>query len=228
MIRGMPHPAVHLPDWSAIDTVLLDMDGTLLDLKFDNRFWQEAVPARFAAVRGLPLERAKAQLAPMFAARKGTLDWYCLDYWSRALALDIAGIKREARAGVCWIPGAEAFIERVRGAGKRIALVTNAHPDTLAVKDLQLDLTRRFDAVYSSHPFGAPKEAQAFWPRLAEVEKFDRRRTLLADDSLPVLGAAQAYGIGWVYAIKHPDSTRAPSQIEGFSAVQAVHELMPG
>jgi hypothetical protein len=32
-------PAV---DWSAIDTVL-DMDGTLLDLRFDNWFWQDLI-----------------------------------------------------------------------------------------------------------------------------------------------------------------------------------------
>ena len=31
-------------DWTSIDTVLLDMDGTLLDLRFDNWFWQEHVP----------------------------------------------------------------------------------------------------------------------------------------------------------------------------------------
>ena len=27
-----------------VDTVLLDMDGTLLDLAFDNYFWQKLVP----------------------------------------------------------------------------------------------------------------------------------------------------------------------------------------
>ena len=31
-------------DWTRIDTILLDMDGTLLDLGFDNFFWREHVP----------------------------------------------------------------------------------------------------------------------------------------------------------------------------------------
>lgn len=30
--------------WQEVDTVLLDMDGTLLDLAFDNYFWQTLVP----------------------------------------------------------------------------------------------------------------------------------------------------------------------------------------
>ena len=37
--------ALHESDWSRIDHVLLDLDGTLLDLDFDNHFWQTLVPA---------------------------------------------------------------------------------------------------------------------------------------------------------------------------------------
>ncbi|HNG60363.1 MAG TPA: haloacid dehalogenase, partial [Cellvibrionaceae bacterium] len=35
--------------WQAIDTLLLDMDGTLLDLHYDNYFWLEYLPRAFAA-----------------------------------------------------------------------------------------------------------------------------------------------------------------------------------
>ena len=33
-------------DWKSITAVFLDMDGTLLDLYFDNYFWHEHVPLR--------------------------------------------------------------------------------------------------------------------------------------------------------------------------------------
>ena len=85
-----------LVDWSAIDTVLLDMDGTLLDLGFDNWFWQEHLPREFAAARGLGLAAARAELEPRFRALAGTMEWYCIDHWSRELCLDIAALKRAA------------------------------------------------------------------------------------------------------------------------------------
>jgi HAD superfamily hydrolase (TIGR01509 family) len=216
-----------LPDWSAIDSVLLDMDGTILDLKFDNDFWLERVPALYAARNALSLEDAKARLRSSYQAKQGTLDWYCIDYWSRTLDLDLPTLKREARAEIAWIPGAERFVRAVRARGKRLALVTNAHPETLAVKDEQLDFRGHFDAVYSSHPFGAPKESVEFWRALHAAERFDAERTLFVDDSLPVLEAARAHGIRWICAIAHPDSSRPRRLVRGFPSVDAVHELLP-
>lgn len=217
-----------LPDWSAIDTVLLDMDGTILDLKFDNHFWLELVPARFAAVNALTVDAAKAALEPRFAARQGTLEWYSIQHWSRELNLDLPALNREAREHIAWLPEAESFVRRLRARSKRLLLVTNAHEDVLSVKDEQLDFRGHFDAVYSSHPFGAPKENIAFWERLIEREPFDRSRTLFVDDSLTVLRAAREFGIAWIYAIAHPDSTRPRREIAEFPAVNAVHELAAG
>ncbi|MBS0396428.1 MAG: haloacid dehalogenase-like hydrolase, partial [Proteobacteria bacterium] len=165
-------PATPLP-WDEIDTVLLDMDGTLLDLRFDNWFWQEHVPAVYATTYGLSAEQALAALMPRFEAARGRLDWYCIDYWSRELGLDIPAIKRGVREQVAWIPGAEAFLARLRALGKRRVLLTNAHPQTLAIKDEHADLVGHLDAVYSTHPFGAPKESADFWPRFAAAAHFD-------------------------------------------------------
>lgn len=218
-------PAAPLP-WDQIDTVLLDMDGTLLDLRFDNWFWQEHLPTVYAAAHGLTPEAALAELMPRFAAARGRLDWYCIDYWSRELGLDIPAIKRGVREQVAWIPGAEAFLVRLRALGKRRVLVTNAHPETLAIKDEHVDLLGHLDAVYSTHPFGAPKEDAAFWPRLAAAAPFDPGRTLFVDDSLPVLAAAHDYGIAWLRAIRRPDSGRPARDTAGFVGVDSIAELL--
>lgn len=213
-------------DWSAIDTVLLDMDGTLLDLRFDNWFWQELIPRRYAAANGLTEHEAAALLGPKFRAARGTMQWYCIDYWTRELDLDIAGIKREALAEVDFLPGAEEFLRKLRLSGKRCVLVTNAHPVTLAIKNEQSRLTDHFDAWYSTHAFHVPKEDARFWPRLNAREPFVPARTLFIDDSLPVLDAAHAFGIAWLRAVRLPDSGRPPQDTGRYVAVDGVDELM--
>ncbi len=219
------NPAAAL-DWSSIDTVLLDMDGTLLDLNFDTRFWQQAVPRHFAAAHGLGLADAEAILRPKFQAVAGTLRWYCIEYWSEELGLDIAALKRAVLPQIAYLPGAEAFLARLRGLGKRTVLVTNAHPTTFALKNERIGLAAHLDACYSTHPFRAPKEDAAFWPRLQAREAFAPDRTLFVDDSLPVLGAARRFGIGWLRAVSRPDSQRAPQDTGEFVAVEGVADLL--
>jgi 5'-nucleotidase len=217
----------HPFEWDHFDTVLLDMDGTLLDLRFDNFFWQELVPARYAALTGLPREQAVAMLTPRFAAAQGTLEWYCLDHWSRELGLDIAALKREAEDYIDFLPDVPEFLGAIRQLRKRSVLVTNAHRGALAIKLERTGLAAYFDAVHSSHDLGVPKEHADFWPRLRAIEPFEPVRTILVDDSLPVLRAAHAYGIGRVVAVLRPDSSQPAVTAGDFHGVESVLELLP-
>jgi len=223
--NGVSSPAV---PWEHIDTVLLDMDGTLLDLRFDNWFWQDYVPGLWAKPRGLTLAQAQHELAPVFQATMGTLAWYCIDHWSATLGLDIHAIKDTVREEVRWLPGAESFLQALRDAGKRTVLVTNAHPGTLAVKERQLGFLHRLDAAHSTHAFGAPKEDARFWPALQTAEPFDSARTLFVDDSLPMLAAATAFGIAEVRAVRCPDSGRPAKDTAHWPAVDGVKDLQAG
>jgi 5'-nucleotidase len=213
-------------DWSAIDTVLLDMDGTLLDQRFDNWFWQELIPSRYAEAEGITVAEAWAVLFPKFRAVLGTIQWYCLDYWSEELGLDVVGIKRAALEQVGYLPGAQDFLVKLKASGKRRILITNAHPLTLAIKNEQVRLTSHFDACYSTHTFNAPKEDAAFWPRLLAKEPFHPQRTLFVDDSIPVLDAAHRFGITWLRAVRIPDSARPAQDTGGYAAVDGVADLM--
>ena len=198
------------PDWNRIDTVLLDLDGTLLDLAFDTFFWWHHIPAMYGASRSLQPEEAREQLKPRFKACEGTLNWYCVDYWSRELGLDVPALKRAAGERIGWLPGAEEFLRRLRAKGKRVVLMTNAHPEALRIKDERTGVTRYFDAVHSSHTFGAPKENPQFWAAVREAEPFDPERSIFIDDSPPVVRAARAAGIRWVYALRRPDTSGLP------------------
>ena len=222
----MAAAAQSVVDWNRIDTVLVDMDGTLLDLNFDNAFWREIVPQRYADVRGMSVAAAEAALAPRFEAKVGTLEWYCLDHWTRDLGLDLRTLKHEHRARIRFLPGAEHFLASVRARGKRLVVVTNAHRDTFAVKAEQTGIDRLVDSVVCSHDFAAPKESPAFWRALERHTPFDLERTLLIEDSLAVLAAARAYGLRHTVAIRRPDSQQPPRTIVEFTAIDGVFELV--
>lgn len=214
-------------DWSRVDTVFLDMDGTLLDLHFDNRFWIEHIPLRWGEQRGMSYEEAFEVLLPRFKAVEGTLQWYSVEYWKNELGLDIVELKQELAHLIQLLPRVDEFLAGVRDSGKRLVLLTNAHDHTLEFKLARIELGRFFDAMYTSHQFGLPKEGAGFWDRVEEVETFDRSRSLFVDDSLRVLENVRAAGIGQVIAISKPDSQQPVRDIAGFPAVETIHELMP-
>ncbi len=214
-------------DWGGIDTVLLDMDGTLLDLHYDNHFWQVYVPEKYAERHGLPHEEAHAECFRRYNAKAGTLDWYCVDYWSEQLQLDIVALKEEVAHLIAVHPDVPEFLRAVRTAGKRVVLVTNAHHKSLNLKMRRTGLDVHFDAVYSAHEFGLAKENPGFWARLQAVVLFDPARSLLADDSLPVLRSARDYGIAQLLAIYQPDTRMPEKDVEEFAAIRRFGEIMP-
>lgn len=215
-------------DWSSIDTVLLDMDGTLLDLHFDNHFWLEYVPGRYAESNGLSLQHAKQQLMERYKSVEGTLDWYCIDHWSRQLGLDIVLLKQEVDHLIAVHPHVTEFLERLQQLGKRRVLVTNAHQHTLQLKMEKTRLSGHLERVISSHEIGLAKENDGFWEELQKQEYFDPRRTLFIDDSLPVLRSARRFNIRWLLAVSLPDSTQPQREVTEFPAIRDFSELMGG
>jgi putative hydrolase of the HAD superfamily len=213
------------PDWAAIDTVLLDLDGTLLDQAYDNHIWHDLIPQRFAALRGLELQAAYAEIARQFEGRNGTLDWYDIGYWTRTLGVDVAALHREVRTQVAWLPGAREFLARMRSGGKRLVLLTNSHPAALAVKHEQTGVLDHLDAAASSQEFGAPKEHQDFWTRAQARFGFDPTRSLFADDNAKMLEAARLAGVRWVYGVRQWDTKRPRREHVNHPSVDGVADL---
>ncbi len=211
--------------WSCIDTVLLDMDGTLLDLRFDNHFWLEHLPDHYARQQGLSPAAARQQLHERFERKKGQLDWYCLDYWSHELGLPIQALKREIAHLIAPRPGALDFLASLRRCGKRVILITNAHPDSLALKLERIDLAPWFEQLISAHSYGYPKEHPAFWQCLQQTLQFIPGNSLFIDDSPGILRSARQAGIGWLRAVARPDSGQPPVNTAEFTAIDDYHRL---
>lgn len=208
------------------DTLMLDMDGTLLDLAFDNYVWMHLVPREYARQKCMPEDDAREQLYATMRELQGRLDWYCLDYWSEQLGLDIEALHRDVNHRIGYLPGAEEFLEQVSAMELRLLLVSNSHCTTLEIKNEVTDVKRFFHQVYLSHDLGHPKEDQPFWESLQECENFDPAGTMFLDDNLSVLRSARKYGIEHLVAVARPEATGPARDVEDFKSVDRVADIL--
>lgn len=215
------------PDWQAINTVFLDLDGTLLDLHFDNHFWLEHVPVRYAEKHGLSADEANKALMDRYTEVKGRLEWYCIDFWTQELELDIEQLKHEISHKIAVHPQVREFLQAVRDAGKRIVLVTNAHPASLSLKMEKTGLDIYFDRMINSHDLGLAKEHDGFWRQLHLIEPYDPETTLLIDDNLEVLDSAENFGIEYLLAVSKPDSQSNIIETQRYIALKSFSEIIP-
>ena len=227
--RGAQYKAVTFDPKTVIDacdTLMLDMDGTILDLAYDNYMWMTHVPERWAEQNGMPIDEARKYLLGKFGAAEGDLRWYCLDHWSEQLGLDVAQLHRDNHHLIGYLPGARNFLEQVSKASIDVLLVTNSHQATLDLKDEVTGLTEYFDSVHTSHKIGYAKERQEFWQILQEQTSFDPATTLFVDDNPAVLKSAAVYGVKHLIAITRPDTTQPPRDVSDYAAVEGVSELL--
>ncbi len=214
-------------NWSAIDTVLLDMDGTLLDLHFDSHFWLEHLPRRYAELHKLDHQQVRPELIERIMAERGQLNWYSLDYWTQELGVDIVALKKEIQHLIGFRADALDFLQWLKTAHPRVILATNADRKSLELKLFLTGLDAYLDAIVSSADFGIPKEDQGYWQALMEKEPFDPERTLFIDDNEEVLASAKAFGIRQLITISQPDSQLPIRQMTEFPAVTHFAELQP-
>ncbi len=221
-------PNFSLVPWQNIDTVLLDMDGTLLDLNYDNQIFGHLLPAAYAKLHDLSAESAQAQLHSHMMGLLGTMDFYRFDYWREFTGLDMVALHEQAADLICFLPGADTFLERLTRCKKRVLIATNADRQSFAIKDKALQLTTQVDEVISSHDYGVPKENDAFWPTLVEQTQLDPARTLFIDDTQRVLDAAKRFGIAQTLAVAYPDTRKPARQTQGHPSFDHYEQLLSG
>ena len=212
-------------DWSKIDTVLLDMDGTLLDLHYDNYFWRQHLPSVIATDQGISAKQALHKLEPLFEKHAGTLNWYCVNFWSEQLGLDIMKHKREVASKIAYRPNAQEFLSFCRNKIADVRLVTNAHRKVLNLKIEHTQIDQFFDQTVCSHELGEPKESVSFWQNLNHQKTFEPARTLFIDDNLAMLESAKNYGVEYLFGITKPDSQNPAKRLQDFQTLDVLSML---
>jgi len=213
--------------WQDIDTVLLDMDGTLLDLHFDWTFWMEYLPQAYAAHHQLPIEQAQHQVRTAIAEQTGTLNWYCLDYWSERFGLSIVDLKQDIKHLIRAHPDVLVFLAALKKHNKHVIMVTNAHRDALALKLEMTQIAPYFDHMISSHDYGCPKEDPKLWSHIQQDVPFDPERTLLIDDNIRALQTAETFGINYLLAAIHVSPHLDRVDPQGYDFFEFYSEIMP-
>lgn len=212
--------------WQEVDTVLLDMDGTLLDKHFDDYFWEQYVPEHYSLLHDMPVAQAKKKLLATYQQVENTLDWTDLDYWSRQLGLDIPDLKIRVNHLIAVHPYVIDFLKFVKRLDKKLYLVTNAHSKTLDIKLRKTAIGDHFDRIICAEQVGMPKESPAFWDELAKIIPYDKKRCLLADDTKKVLFSARESGLKYLVFVARPSSKQPMKHADDFISIEYFNELM--
>jgi GMP/IMP 5'-nucleotidase len=215
-------------DWDRIDDVLLDMDGTLLDRHFDNFFFEEELPRRYAAMQGLSFEAAHDRLMAMYRSVEGELAWTDLHYWTKRVGIDVVAMHKELDYMIGFLPGAEAFLRELRARGKRIIVLTNAHQAGVAVKSAKTGLDRYVDRIVDAFEVGYLKMRPEYWPACQQLVEFNPTRSLYVDDDESCLGAARQFGIAGIVHSAKSSSKLPPIHSSRFTSVEQLSQLVNG
>ncbi|MCE0557378.1 MULTISPECIES: GMP/IMP nucleotidase [unclassified Motilimonas] len=214
-------------NWQEIDTVLLDMDGTLLDLHYDNQLWNHIVPQAYADHQQISLPQAKQIMAQKYQDVADSMHWYCYDFWTQTLELDIYQLQHQVADKINWRQDAQLFLKQLIKANKARHILTNAHPEGVRLKNEYTGLVAFFDSCISTHEYGQPKEEQQLWHKVQQRIGFDPARTLFIDDNELILDAAKTFGIKHLIAIDLPDSQLGKKTFHRHQAISHFSEIMP-
>lgn len=218
-MSAAPGPAPLAIEWSDIDDVLLDMDGTLLDRHFDNFFFEEELPRRYAAMHGLAFEESRARLMAMYRSVERELDWTDLRYWTARVGIDVVAMTKELDGMIGFLPDAPGFLARLRSQSKRVTVVTNAHPTGVAIKAAKTGVDRQVDRIVDAFQVGYLKMRPEYWPVCRRVVGFDPKRTLYVDDDEECLAAASDFGVRYVVHRAKSSSRLPPAPSPRFPSI---------
>lgn len=175
--------------------ILSDLDGVILDLSYDIRFWELWLPEHVADQNNQSIEEAQEKIQAEIDAQRGTLNFYDLNYWDDLLDVDCMQIIKAKEERCSYLKGSNEALQKLSVLKNPKHILTNGDPRVQEYKAEIQDFLKFFDSIFYSMHAGYPKEQKEFWALARHNLNLDFEDAIFIDDDFKVVTAAVKAGI---------------------------------
>ena len=199
--------------------ILSDLDGVILDLNYDIKFWKSWLPEHVANQTNQSIEETQAEIQAEINKQRGTLNFYNLNYWDDLLNVDCMQIIKEKEEKCSYIEGSYESLQRLSTLENPKYILTNGDPRIQEYKAETNNFLEFFDSIFYSMHLGYPKESREFWALARHNLNLDFKDAIFIDDDFKVVTAAVKAGIKQVVWITEGKNRILQNGVETFPSL---------
>jgi putative hydrolase of the HAD superfamily len=199
--------------------ILSDLDGVILDLAYDKKFWELWLPEQVTRQTNKSIEEAKAEIMTEIDIQRGTLNFYDLNYWDDLLNVDCMQIFQEKEERCSYLAGSYEALQRLSTLKNPKYILTNGDPRIQEYKAETQNFLEFFDSIFYSMHVGYPKESKEFWALARHNLNLEFEDAIFIDDDLKVVTAAAKAGIKQVAWITPGKNRILQNGVETFASL---------
>ena len=199
--------------------ILSDLDGVILNLDYDIKFWESWLPEHVASQSNQSLEETKAKIQAEIDTQRGTLNFYDLNYWDDLLNIDCMKVIKEQEEKCSYLEGSYEALQRLSTLKNPKHILTNGDPRLQEYKAEIQNFLEFFDSIFYSMHAGYPKERREFWALARHNLNLNFEDAIFIDDNFKVVTAAAKAGIKQVVWITPGKNRILQNGVETFPSL---------